>query len=850
MMKLLQLYYTSAKRGISSTSGFQVYAASEDLTADEIYELEEICLYIAPTHLPSQPSEAEIDELFPVSFASFQLESGRYGVVQSVYVGKDYSGRYGNYFSHALILEEGKWPFPPISLYNSPIFRKNLTEIEQAIEREPEPLIPLSLIEPKTGITLSNVQQFLQVDNRYELLKTMVNNVIELRNMPSSVVLAAEEVDIPYWIAAIQFAFPPEIGHALSFSTYSYDPEQDRYTIAVTLDEGTRFSFERELNRTDLYAINLLTNEYNEAAESYRYTDYVIDKELQLTSLFAAFSGFTLKSPSAALDSFMDYFDLFYNEQAEVIDSETAIQNALQFMEQYGTEEKASKMVEQVNISQLLKQDLSLEMAGIIARSLTDIYKQSKRDEHGVKIANFLLDISNHFIEREQPLADLERFLFNHLDKLHAAEAVYGTLLTVESLQGIKSIVSAKQEVDIQLFYAKLIIKIMVEAHLSWDSLDEEQGKYVSDIYEPIFLQAELDDDTKRIFAPHPALFAHLSIAMDIKQQDERLSDLFSKNFVEIFAANDHDEKWLTDVHDVLQESSNGKVLLSFYYAEQLKQSDSIVAMTDILAHAVQFKVGNVERLLDTFLQALNDSGRQNDHLKQVAYVLKNKTLYALLEEEAMIDNLLQTSQRSIDFSDQAVQADEKSLLILSAQMRDLKHETSLYELALVTYEVKQEKRKDFALLEKVLLANLGAKNKLYLKEKLPAYISWAFPELLTLIYEQKKASPLAKELIHAYADMILDTVTSRREKVKTKHFHLFLIDLFHGLCASGFTDDKMDSFANYLGQQEADVKKLNHYFQKQTKHQAEWDKIYDKVQAQKGNNIVSSIKSLFRSKK
>src|SRR5699024_1633127 len=441
---------------------------------------------------------------------------------------------------------------------------------------------------------------------------------------------------------------------------------------------------------------------------------------------------------------------------------------------------------------------------------------------------------------------DEEQFLFSQLDKLHSVEMVSATLFSTEFLQDIKSINSAKQDVDIELFYAKLISKIMEQAHLSWDSLDDEQSNHVSDIYEPIFLQAELNDDIKSLFALHPNFFAHLSITIDMKQQDDRLSELFSKNFIEIFAANDSDDSWLASVHDVLQKSPNGKVLLSFYYAEQVKQSDSIAAMTDIIAHAAQFNVGNVERLLIIFFNELNSAERQKHYIKNLAYLLKNKDLYALLEKEAMIDNLLQTGQRSIDFSDQAVQVDEKSLLTLSTQMRDLMHETSLYELALVTYEVKQEKRKDFAPLEKVLLTNLGTKNKIFINEKLPAYIYWVFPELLTLIYEQKKTSPLAKKLVHAYPDTILNVAAKRREKVKVKHFHLFLIDLFNGLCASGLTENEMDSFANYLGQYEADAKKMNQHFQKEAKHQAEWDMLYDKVQAQKGNNFVSSIKGLF----
>src|SRR5699024_4434859 len=260
----------------------------------------------------------------------------------------------------------------------------------------------------------------------------------------------------------------------------------------------------------------------------------------------------------------MDYYDLFYNEQAEELDSETAIKKALQFMDKYGTEEKASNFIEQLTVSQLIKQDLSLETANAIAHSLIDIYKESKLDEHGVKVANYLLETSNHFIEKKQAIEDVEQFLFSQLDKLHSVEMVSATLFSTEFLQDIKSINSAKQDVDIELFYAKLISKIMEQAHLSWDSLDDEQSNHVSDIYEPIFLQAELNDDIKSLFALHPNFFAHLSITIDMKQQDDRLSELFSKNFIEIFAANDSDDSWLASVHDVLQKSPNGKVLLSF----------------------------------------------------------------------------------------------------------------------------------------------------------------------------------------------------------------------------------------------------------------------------------------------
>jgi hypothetical protein len=130
IMKLLQTYYTSCRVGQSGASGFQFYSFSEGLTSEELFEIEKIGNYIAPLNLPSNPSNEDIDSLFPVSFNYFKLKSGRVGVLQSVALIQDYSGRPGNFLSHAYILESGNFPFFPILLFKSSSFRTNLTSDE------------------------------------------------------------------------------------------------------------------------------------------------------------------------------------------------------------------------------------------------------------------------------------------------------------------------------------------------------------------------------------------------------------------------------------------------------------------------------------------------------------------------------------------------------------------------------------------------------------------------------------------------------------------------------------------------------------------------------------------------
>lgn len=123
-MRLLQLYYTSFNRKHSAGKRQQIFSSSEGFSDGELKELERICLYKPPNHLPTQPIRFEIDAYFPIKFTSFQLQSGRYGICQTVYSGKDLSGKYGNYFSHVLVLEKGAWPIPSIQFYRSSLFRK------------------------------------------------------------------------------------------------------------------------------------------------------------------------------------------------------------------------------------------------------------------------------------------------------------------------------------------------------------------------------------------------------------------------------------------------------------------------------------------------------------------------------------------------------------------------------------------------------------------------------------------------------------------------------------------------------------------------------------------------------
>jgi len=257
-MKVLQLIYTSCKKGLSSGPGFQTYSMSEGITDEERREIERYGLYVPPINLPTQPTGEEIQTLFPVALRFFRLESGRFGICQSRYIGKDYSGRYGNYFCHSLILEQGYFPVYPIRFYNSPVFRNGLTENEIEINATPRPLPQLDPDEimPLVTIHFDEVVEFIN-NKGIEPVKEMITAVIMHDDAHRGLILCDVRSDIPYWIAALQMAFPLKLAHRLTFTTYTHDPAGLNIMVSGVPRTGSRFAFSETQRKFENYIFEL-----------------------------------------------------------------------------------------------------------------------------------------------------------------------------------------------------------------------------------------------------------------------------------------------------------------------------------------------------------------------------------------------------------------------------------------------------------------------------------------------------------------------------------------------------------------------------------------------------------------
>src|SRR5690242_16503403 len=98
-----QLYYTSCRTGksLGGSSGFQVRAVSPEVPADRLRAAIAYVGYSLPvTVMPTESTAATA----PVRLALLNTRDAGRLLCHSTYVGKDpMTGRFGNFFSHALL---------------------------------------------------------------------------------------------------------------------------------------------------------------------------------------------------------------------------------------------------------------------------------------------------------------------------------------------------------------------------------------------------------------------------------------------------------------------------------------------------------------------------------------------------------------------------------------------------------------------------------------------------------------------------------------------------------------------------------------------------------------------------
>lgn len=225
-MEALQYIYTSWKNGNSTEKGYMIYSRSEGISEVECGAIKDAMQYLAPKELNLTPTAQEIADVFPYAFSYFILPTGRGCVAQSTYLGKDYSGRFGNYIIYAMVFDPNDLPCRPAEFFAEPYIKTAMTREELDAPSPVPPLPPLCISEYASVINDNQLNEiFFDKEDEFSQVIAMV--------------LAARDAGIPFylndtrenlvlWAAAVQRILPSRLAKKFTFNTYIGDHESMR----------------------------------------------------------------------------------------------------------------------------------------------------------------------------------------------------------------------------------------------------------------------------------------------------------------------------------------------------------------------------------------------------------------------------------------------------------------------------------------------------------------------------------------------------------------------------------------------------------------------------------------------
>lgn len=236
-MNALQYIYTSWKNGNSTEKGYMIYSRSEGISDAECTAIKDAMQYFVPKEMNFTPTPEEIEATFPYSFAYFILPTGRGCIAQSTYLGKDYSGRFGNYIIYALVFDLQDLPCRPAEFFAEPYIKTAMTQEELDAPSPVPPLPPLHITQYGSVINDEQLSEFLF--EKEEEFAQVITMILAAQDAKVPFYLNDERENLVLWAAAVDRILPQKMSKKFTFNTYIGDHESMR--SARIREEGLNF---------------------------------------------------------------------------------------------------------------------------------------------------------------------------------------------------------------------------------------------------------------------------------------------------------------------------------------------------------------------------------------------------------------------------------------------------------------------------------------------------------------------------------------------------------------------------------------------------------------------------------
>jgi hypothetical protein len=231
-----QLLYTSARAGTLGQAGFQTVACSSGIGAGEKNEIERFLYYPKPDGLRDDLDEEQIRARCPENFGFATLSDGRTLLFLSRYLGRDYSGRAGNFLGHGILLDAGSAPIRPAWLAGWNRFLCEATEIVARVEAGAPPVLDEFLVDDwsrENVVEAEKLAKFLAVPEHAERLAAIVEALLQVKATGRRILLHLPQEDAKYYLAGVHAGLPPAWVGIATFSTFAPDARSSQAAITI-----------------------------------------------------------------------------------------------------------------------------------------------------------------------------------------------------------------------------------------------------------------------------------------------------------------------------------------------------------------------------------------------------------------------------------------------------------------------------------------------------------------------------------------------------------------------------------------------------------------------------------------
>jgi hypothetical protein len=222
-----QAHYTSAPPGTGGRYGGFRFTAVSPAARPALEALRPLTAYTPP------PGAARPGD-FPVAFAYDRPAENTAVLTLTRFTGRDYSGRLGNHFCHALVAEPAELTgLRPVDLWDSPLWAA------APAPDDGHDLPDLAHLAPGRAVGPQRVSHLLRETGEpgARLLERLLTAALRALSGegPGVTLVAAGPERVLDWITAVCYALPAALAARLTFTTYTARPQDDHRHLTGTL---------------------------------------------------------------------------------------------------------------------------------------------------------------------------------------------------------------------------------------------------------------------------------------------------------------------------------------------------------------------------------------------------------------------------------------------------------------------------------------------------------------------------------------------------------------------------------------------------------------------------------------